>query len=486
MKMILYSPYRFYFLFSLFFVVLASWFSVGWHHPDEHFQIIEAAQYKLGKIDYQSLPWEFHEKIRPSLQPLITFWFLKIFNGIGLTNPFHQMFIFRLLVGVVNWFLVIRLSISLLHRFKNDQMRKWFLLSSLFLFFIPYINVRYTSESLSTIFIFLSIIILQKHDYKDSDFFLLGVFFTTSFYFRFQMAFAVVGILLWLLFVKRIKINSFFLILLGVIIMGMACLKADQWFYGEWLFTPWRYFKTNILQHKADQFGIEPWWYYFSEFFRTCHVFALILILGFIFFIKSKEKSIFFWMIIPFLIGHFIVGHKELRFIFPMWYPFLYLSMIGFDYMVIHSPKWNLYFSRLLKVLIPINGLLFLFFTFNPVNESIYYYKYIYELSEKNTENLFCYEQSIYKENVLNVQFYRPSNLKVTVFNNKRELDSLLETNKSIYVLSHHVFFPFNSNEYKVEKVYSLYPDWIFYFNVNNWLSRIDLKTIFKVEKKQH
>ena len=485
MKIILDSPYRLYFLVSLFFVFLASWFSVGWHHPDEHFQIIEAAQYKLGKIDYSSLPWEFHEKIRPSLQPAITFWFLKLFNGIGFSNPFHQMFLFRLLVGIMNWFLVIRLSVTLLPSFKNDQMKKWFLLSSLFLFFIPYINVRYTSESLSTIFIFLSIILLQKQNYKDSDFFLLGVFFMTSFYFRFQMAFAVIGIILWLLFVKRIKINSFFLMLLGVIIMGMVCLKVDEWFYGEWLFTPWRYFKINILQHKADEFGIEPWWYYFSEFFRTCHVFAFILILGFIFFIKSKKKSMFFWLIITFLLGHFMVGHKELRFIFPMWYPFLYLSMLGFDYMAINLPKWNSYFLKSLAILIPVNCLLFLLFTFNPANESIYYYEYIYQQSVKNNnKELFCYENSIYKENVLFVQFYKPSDLKVTIFNNKKELDSLLEINKSVYVLSHNIFFPFNSDPYRVEKVYALYPDWIFHFNINNWLSRTDLKTIFKVEKK--
>ncbi len=39
--------------------VLGAWFSAGWQHPDEHYQIIEFARYLLGEISSDGLPWEF-------------------------------------------------------------------------------------------------------------------------------------------------------------------------------------------------------------------------------------------------------------------------------------------------------------------------------------------------------------------------------------------------------------------------------------------
>ena len=70
------------YLFSYLFLILSSIFSVGFYHPDEHYQILEFANYKLGNINSSQLPWEFHEKIRPTLQPLLALITIKILNCI--------------------------------------------------------------------------------------------------------------------------------------------------------------------------------------------------------------------------------------------------------------------------------------------------------------------------------------------------------------------------------------------------------------------
>ena len=44
-------------------------FSTGFQHFDEHFQILEFVNLKWGGIRGESLAWEYREKIRPWFQP---------------------------------------------------------------------------------------------------------------------------------------------------------------------------------------------------------------------------------------------------------------------------------------------------------------------------------------------------------------------------------------------------------------------------------
>jgi phosphatidylinositol glycan class B len=46
-----------------------AWLSQGYFHPDEYFQTVEFASYKLGVTAQAELPWEFAERMRPFLQP---------------------------------------------------------------------------------------------------------------------------------------------------------------------------------------------------------------------------------------------------------------------------------------------------------------------------------------------------------------------------------------------------------------------------------
>ncbi|MBU6376319.1 MAG: hypothetical protein KGQ59_10015, partial [Bdellovibrionales bacterium] len=52
--------------------LLAAWFSVGHHHPDEHFQILELAWYRSGLAhSSEAVAWEFSSQIRSGLAPWI-------------------------------------------------------------------------------------------------------------------------------------------------------------------------------------------------------------------------------------------------------------------------------------------------------------------------------------------------------------------------------------------------------------------------------
>ncbi|MEO6759288.1 MAG: hypothetical protein ABIO24_07520, partial [Saprospiraceae bacterium] len=62
---------------------VTAWFSAGYHHPDEHFQLLELANYKLGGTTAAELSWEFRDRIRPGLQPWIACEVIRGMRGVG-------------------------------------------------------------------------------------------------------------------------------------------------------------------------------------------------------------------------------------------------------------------------------------------------------------------------------------------------------------------------------------------------------------------
>ena len=162
MKTIFQSAYSKYFIFGLLINIVAAWFSVGYHHPDEHFQILEVCNYKLGNSPVTDLPWEFAAKIRPGLQPFIAYCFITVFNSIGINSPFIITFLFRLLIGLFGWFVVCKLVMQLFPDFSTDRGKKIFVLLSFFLWFVPYLNVRFSSENTGAISFLLVIYLLLK------------------------------------------------------------------------------------------------------------------------------------------------------------------------------------------------------------------------------------------------------------------------------------------------------------------------------------
>src|ERR1700744_4273077 len=93
-------PYKRWFLLGLFVQVVTAWCSVGYHHPDEHFQVLELCNYKMGFSPIADLPWEFTAQCRSGIQPFIAFCLSKVLYACGLYNPFFVAFFLRLVIGI--------------------------------------------------------------------------------------------------------------------------------------------------------------------------------------------------------------------------------------------------------------------------------------------------------------------------------------------------------------------------------------------------
>ena len=82
------------------FFLLTAFFSEGFYHGDEHFQIIEFAQFKLGKTAQVNLPWEFEAQIRPTLQPVLAMGIFYVCDLISIIDPHTQAFVLRLITSI--------------------------------------------------------------------------------------------------------------------------------------------------------------------------------------------------------------------------------------------------------------------------------------------------------------------------------------------------------------------------------------------------
>lgn len=118
----------------------------------------------------------------------------------------------------------------------------------------------------------------------------------------------------------------------GILLMVLIGVLVDRWFYGEWTLSAWNYFDQNILLDKVSTFGVKPWWWYITEILeKGIPPFSLLYVGSFFLLIFYKPKSPLTWSILPFIIVHSLIGHKEIRFVFPIIGFVSIITIFGFE-----------------------------------------------------------------------------------------------------------------------------------------------------------
>jgi hypothetical protein len=299
----------------------AAIYSFGFHHPDEHFQILEWANYFVGNTpDGSHLPWEFASQIRPWFQPMLHALFMKFFTVLGIYNPFSSATFFRLVYAALNLW-----SLKFLWDYfqkKYDLSSQWFLIFGCMWFF-PYIHVRTSSENLSGIFTSFALVMLSripkaKFNIDLRSFFFAGILFGFAFISRFQIALGIAGIAIALLIRDRGIRKTHWSMLGGFILPVLLGVFLDRWGYGNWVFTPYLYFKVNIVQHVAATFNPYPWYQYFFWVLQLLPVISIPLFHGMIGFSLKHRLDFFGWFSLSFFFLHCLITNKEYRFLFPL------------------------------------------------------------------------------------------------------------------------------------------------------------------------
>lgn len=492
-------PVRSLLLLALLVHLLSAWFNRGHFHPDEYFQILEFAGFKLGKTPLQDLPWEFQARIRPALQPALAWLSAKSLLAAGVSDPFTHTFLLRLLSALLGLYVAFKLFSLTSSWISSKNLKKYFLLLSLFYWYLPFLHNRFNSENWSAIFLLLGIF-LAWDLFKNQDnvqsvaiskLMLSGFFFGCAFYFRFQIGFALLGVGLWLVVFKKNLLKILFPMASGFLVAVAMNIFLEHWLYGEWTFSPLNYFSANIIQGKAAGWGTSPWWFYFYRFLiSNLPPFSIFMLFAIFLGVIRKPRNIFVWILVPFWLAHIIVGHKEMRFMFPMIYLLPLFLVLPFDFSQYRLDRKIRYWivspsgKISLKFFWTFNIIFLVIFTLKPAHESATIYHWLYKQGNKQKTTLYTLTQSPYFLAGLKINYLKSPNVAVRKVNDLKELKQVIASgNHSVYFFYEGKTLPGKlvQKGFKLKMECSSIPPFLFKFNINNWLSRVKIWSIYKM-----
>ncbi len=470
---------------------IAAWFTIGYHNPDEHTQIWEFANYKLGYTDASILSWEFAEKMRPGLQPFLAYCMVIGADGLGITNPFVQTFLTRLLCGLVALFVYWEWSKWLQRDLKNPASIRWMRIGLLFFWLMPYLNVRFTSENAAALSFFGGLLVLLHSIDKQKNKFtgnmvVAGLLLGLSFFFRYQIAFAGIGLGAWLFFQNQLKWPIWAALFSGALLAISIGLATDFWLYGEWVFAPYNYYFSNIVEGKAAGFGVMPVWWYLTEMpIALIPPLSLVLVAFFFVGLWQKPGHIFTWCLVPFILAHSLVAHKEVRFMYPMALPFFFMAATGWQYVQENFGIKN-WMTKFLAFCLYLNAILLVIRIFIPAKEIVVYAQFLWTWQDKHPSSTVYFVKKEPKNHYpLPISFYEHHAQRqqswYTMPMYKNDTSSLRPGDLMVFteVLSSP---PAPPPGYRIKLEFLYYPHWLLKHNINNWLSRTLIWEIYSLE----
>lgn len=460
---------------AIFVYFITAIFSAGHLHPDEYYQILGFAGYKLGLVPLDKLTWEFVNQIRPTIQVWPVVYLYKLLDLFGLHDPFLVAFLTRLFAATLSLIAAILFIRTFIGELNSKRKQQWFILLSLFSYLIVFNSVRYSSENISEklFIIAICLLLLTKQSRNWLNLLIVGLLLGISFMCRFQVGFMIMGLMAWLIFIQKINLRNFSIISSGILIGIIVCAIADYYFYGNWVFTPWNYFSANILAGKAASFGVEPWYMYLA--IAGFLPYGILYVFASIYFIIYRPKHIITWIMLPFIFAHLLVGHKELRFLTPL---LAFMPLVILESLQIILRKYNWSFGKKLLKLnytawiincIVVIGVMFIAPAMQlRINKLIY--------TDYTTPTSFNYITE--GGNILD--FYARQDLRTIAIKNPAEI-SCNKNERCLIALTCQETVNFGK-PLSGKLIFSDCPAWIFKINFNGWLERTALYNIYELD----
>jgi GPI mannosyltransferase 3 len=295
--------------------------TLGITFPDEHQQFLEQAHRMV--YGYGQTFWEQERGMRHPLYPALLAAPLAAMEAVGVRDPIIQGALLRWLVAVMclgTW----ALFAWEFHRRGQKSMS----LLLMFLFSLEpdiiYIHVHPLSEIAATIPFLLALVSMERRP------FVAGVMLALSFGIRFQMGFIIAGagVLVWIR--NRCRFNRPFQMLTAGFILAMFGLGLTDWFvFKEWFHSPIEYARANLVEGKADQFGVYPWHQYLiwlgNDGWGVVAPLAVLVLFG------VRRQWPIAVLAASFIVPHMMIGHKEARFMLPIAPLTLVLVAAGYE-----------------------------------------------------------------------------------------------------------------------------------------------------------
>jgi len=471
-------------LFTALAHILAAYFSIGYIHYDEHFQILEFAAYKLGLAPASGLAWEFSAHIRSAMQPAFVVWLSSLAGS--LANPFTIAFILRLLssfLGLGSISLVVFIALKWVNTYPA---KRFLIISATLLWFIPIIHSHFSSENISGSLFFLGAGCIYLAKEKNTNYLLLigGLLLGLSFVCRYQLIFMILGLAIWGIFIARFSFLKIILIALPLLFAIVIGVFIDHWFYGQWVCTFWNYYKVNLVMGRAADFGTSPWWEYFIwAAGDLIPPFSIAMMAGVFYSFYKYPKNVIALSCIPFILAHFIIGHKELRFMYPLINGLPVLPALSYPLVEdIFSPGKK--FQWALKLFWGINIIMMAVSCLKPVRANVQPFSYIYQHYNGRSASLLSFDNNPYSDVNMILCFYKPSDIHIYENVKPVQADSFVSKIKGPVLLvssNSKLDDEFIKTHPTVKLVYSSFPMWRDYLNFSKW-GHTDLYKVYEVK----
>ena len=188
---------------------------------------------------------------------------------------------------------------------------------------------------------------------------------------------------------------------------------------------------------------------------------------------------------VPFVMVHFMIGHKEIRFLFPALAAIILLAAGGWEQYLKH-PILNPQSTRIIRYITDfVNFVLLLAATFRPASDAVPYYQFLYETAEKQgITRLIAEKKNPYEHVGLPTSFYNHPKMTVDVVESVSDILSSPNTtlHDGDFILLQTMHYQSTNPNIVLEKVYCYYPNAIKWVNFGNWQSRTRIWTIYRVK----
>jgi phosphatidylinositol glycan class B len=488
-------------------VAASAWFNRGFLSYDEHFQILELAWYKLGRAPAETLAWEFREQMRPGLQPLVAVWAARGVEAIGVSSPFVLAFLLRLASGLLGVWVSLAVATRVLPEVRSERLKVALVSGSLFLWFLPFSHVRFSADNWGGLLFFAGVCFLldsvgesreraagprvRRQPGPVAAAAAAGLLWGFAFYCRYQVGFSIAGAGCWLLFVRRARPAVVAALALSFLVACAAGALADRWLYDAWVFTPYEYVRANLIEGKAATFGVEPWWYYVGRILLfLLPPFSLALVGLLVAAVWYERRHILVWATLPFLVGHSLIAHKEDRFLIPITYAVVPLLVLAADRFASGASatleRWirSRAARNAARAFVVVNLVALAVVTVKPSHETEVLFRWLWDASQKQPITVYTATDSPYRFLSLEICFYRSPNTTVKNFETIEELRQAAATAPGRVFFFHRSFSPpdwLAASGLEVTPVARTLPAWVTRVNVNNWVSRMRVWTVFSI-----
>lgn len=476
---------------ALAFHIIASWFSVGHHSVDEYFQILEFLSYKRGLTPVNDLAVEFHERMRPWMQPFIYGQMIRVWEFLGVQNPFIWAWSFRLGTGLLGWGATVGLALRAREWFSDPKAQRFCVLALALIWFFPALHVRPSSEGLSASAFLLGLVLLTGKSPRFTTLLAGGAFLGLSFEARFQMGFMIAGLIAWMIIIARVPARKFLITLAGLALVFALGRWIDRWGYGEWVLSPWRYVEYNLLRGEVNRYGRSPVWDVFRMSFTESWPFLglTLAIASVVAWIRHPRHPLT-WSQVPFFLVHEAIAHKELRFFFPIALAgpvLLTMSLTSARTGTFTDPAHA--FRGLLgtitrwfwRFLLLNNGVALFALLFMPFARPVRFYQSVWDFIPPGSQRFEIFYRGTDPYHLLGnpVYFYRPPALVTTPFNDYSELQGRA---KPFYLFEPSFKLPPEAQALasSCEAVIRTLPTWTSRIDFNGWLERAHPWTLFE------